>query len=87
MLALEERNGGKVVCGLKPAEIQKIPQITWRFKNDTSKASESCSICMDIFKYGDKVKELKKCKHAFHTKCIDKWLEGDKCCPICKQQV
>lgn len=85
LLQLEEENGGRVKTGLSQAEIAKIPLITWRFKNDTTKGSETCSVCMDIFKYGDKVKELKRCKHAFHSKCIDKWLEGENKCPICKQ--
>lgn len=87
LLQLEEENGGKVSTGLSVAQIAKIPSITWRFKNDTSKGSETCSVCMDIFKYGDKVKELKNCKHAFHSKCIDKWLENENKCPICKQGV
>ena len=87
MLALEESNGGKVACGLSAGDIAKIPSITWRFKMDTSKQVEECSICMDIFKYGENVKELKSCKHAFHSKCIDKWLENENKCPICKQPI
>lgn len=87
LLQLEEENGGKVATGLKKIEIARIPQITWRFKNDTSKGLDQCSVCMDNFKYGDKVKELKKCKHAYHTKCIDQWLESENKCPICKQHI
>lgn len=25
------------------------------------------------------------CAHHFHLKCIDKWLKGNRTCPICRQ--
>jgi len=27
-----------------------------------------------------------KGKHAFHTKCIDKWFENNDTCPICREK-
>ena len=62
LLALEEENG-KVSKGLTQQQIRKIPERMW------SKVShgEKCSICFENFTTSKKVKELKKCKHAYHS--------------------
>ena len=46
---------------------------------------KKCVICIEDFKYRDKLIEL-DCKgsHLFHHKCIKKWYEYKICCPLCK---
>jgi hypothetical protein len=54
-------------------------------KGDT--AEDACSICFDNFERLQKFKKLPKCPHEYHAACIDKWLEGEKRCPICNEAV
>jgi E3 ubiquitin-protein ligase BIG BROTHER-like protein len=81
ILELEERNG-KVSKGLSKEEISKIPQRIWMRQNDTK-----CSICFEEIKGGEWVRELGKCKHLYHRKCLDEWLNQEKRCPVCNEQV
>jgi hypothetical protein len=47
-----------------------------------------CSICIDDFEDGEKIRVLPKCRHGFHTECIIPWLtERQSCCPLCKTSV
>jgi len=43
----------------------------------------TCSICLDNFIEGEKVRIL-KCKHEFHCDCIELWMQGHGTCPICR---
>jgi hypothetical protein len=48
----------------------------------------TCSICIDDFEAGERIRLLPKCRHAFHTDCIMPWLtERQGCCPLCKTAV
>lgn len=50
--------------------------------------STTCSICIEEFEHGEKLRFLPRCKHAFHTDCIMPWLtERQGCCPLCKTSV
>lgn len=80
MLELEERNG-KVSKGLDPEKIKKLR--TKYFFVDRHDGEKSCGICLDEFKNCDKMKLTGVCNHDFHEKCLDKWLENEKRCPIC----
>lgn len=47
-----------------------------------------CPICLDI--HGNrKIKMLAKCKHEFHTLCINKWIRNDTntTCPVCRESI
>jgi len=48
----------------------------------------TCAICIQDFKSNEYYRELPKCKHQFHKKCIDKWFKIDKqmSCPICRKE-
>ena len=46
-----------------------------------------CGICLEEFKLGECFKRL-PCSnivnHLFHPNCIDKWLENNNTCPMCR---
>ena len=45
-----------------------------------------CAICLDNYQDGDSVRAL-RCLHMFHTACVDRWLAGNRLCPLCKQDM
>jgi hypothetical protein len=54
----------------------------------TSTKCNTCSICIDEFEDGERLRLLPRCGHAFHTECILPWLsERQGCCPLCKMSV
>ena len=64
--------------------LRKIP--TRKFKKGTDHY-DCCSICLDDFVDGDKLRIL-FCDHAYHQKCIDPWLLNNRRnCPVCKRKV
>eukprot|EP00971_Amphidinium_carterae_P173051 3430569-Amphidinium_carterae.1 len=47
-------------------------------------AGQTCHICLEEFQYGDRLAKL-RCGHAFHKKCIKKWVTTGYTCPLrCK---
>ncbi|KAF5175540.1 Ring-h2 finger protein [Thalictrum thalictroides] len=43
-----------------------------------------CAICLENLKVGDRCRLLPRCKHSFHSQCIDSWLLKTPSCPICR---
>ena len=84
LLELEENNG-KVSKGLTPAQIRAIPEKMWMSKHGS--VEDQCSICFEKFERRQKIKTLGKCKHEYHSSCIDKWLKEQKKCPMCNEEV
>ena len=64
--------------GLTRDEIERFPT---RIAIDDME--QKCSICLDNFKRGDKLRRL-PCLHEFHANCIDRWLIDNNQCPIDK---
>ncbi|GFP93957.1 RING-H2 finger protein atl47 [Phtheirospermum japonicum] len=44
---------------------------------------EVCRICDRRPAVGDQISVTTWCKHAFHSHCLVRWLEGTNKCPIC----
>ena len=56
--------------------------------HDLTTSCTTCSICINDFEDGERIRLLPKCKHAFHTDCLMPWLtERQGCCPLCKRSV
>ena len=69
--------------GLSKEDIKKLKCYTYlKPKNE----EDVCSICLVAVKKGDKVYEL-ACKHLFHPKCINPWLEKSTVCPNCRRDL
>ncbi|GFY40699.1 e3 ubiquitin-protein ligase ATL15 [Trichonephila inaurata madagascariensis] len=51
-------------------------------KLDSTKKEIKCSVCLDTTRRR-KMKTL-SCKHQFHKKCIDEWLQTQWICPLCR---
>lgn len=48
---------------------------------------KDCTICLDSFKHGAKVKIMPKCQHVFHEQCCVQWLDYKFRCPNCNLQI
>lgn len=51
-------------------------------KTSNTKCEEDCVICMDDYLENNKCSEL-HCGHKFHKKCILKWMNERRTCPLC----
>ena len=59
-------------------------------RNDNSALFEKytdCTICLEAFKSGQKVKIIPGCQHLFHEKCCIQWLDYKMSCPNCNQPI
>ena len=46
-----------------------------------------CSICLETFKPGDRVKVL-SCNHIFHEHCASSWIVDVRgVCPLCRRGI
>uniref|UniRef100_A0A673MWV0 Ring finger protein 122 n=1 Tax=Sinocyclocheilus rhinocerous TaxID=307959 RepID=A0A673MWV0_9TELE len=46
----------------------------------------TCAVCLEDFRTKDELGVL-PCQHAFHKRCLVKWLEVRCSCPICNNPV
>ncbi|ESO03248.1 hypothetical protein HELRODRAFT_92540 [Helobdella robusta] len=57
-----------------------LPYIKDKFIN------EECCICSEEFVQSSFIYEM-GCRHAFHFKCLDMWLENEGSCPCCRKDI
>ena len=90
LLDLEERMGGPVGRGASSSVIEALPETRHRVGAGTGGAgptsAESCSVCLEEYAEGDRVRTL-PCGHQFHSRCVDRWLQNNRACPICKKEI
>ena len=84
LLALSEKLGS-VNRGFTKEEIESMSTIRVGGYQQELKG-KCCPVCHENFTIGDIAKKL-SCIHEYHDSCIDPWLEKDKSCPVCKQEV
>ncbi|KAK4799688.1 hypothetical protein SAY86_025053 [Trapa natans] len=63
----------------------KIFSHTEKSREDSvERKSQDCSICLESFMEGDKLICL-PCNHAFHSDCLDPWVQTCGNCPYCRK--
>ena len=50
-------------------------------------APDACSVCMEPYVAGDRVRILPPCAHVFHAACVDTWLARSTHCPECRAEL
>ena len=50
------------------------------------KSSENCSICFEDIILEENLYQI-PCRHNFHIKCINEWLEKKDTCPLCRSNL
>ena len=64
-----------------------LPTSTVTNPNDLPNDCRECIVCMENFKRGD-VRRTLPCLHSeFHAECVDRWLQSNATCPVCKHQI
>ena len=67
--------------GMSPEQLKEFPIQLYVKSLD---GEGSCNICLYEYETGDYVRKL-SCCHKFHKGCIDKWLDTNITCPMCKK--
>ncbi|KAJ6239360.1 hypothetical protein M0813_25245 [Anaeramoeba flamelloides] len=79
------RHFGSFSKGLEKEKISQFPVQIYQ-KGSLPKDQQTCIICYSSYQVGDIIRTL-PCLHKFHDQCIDKWLENNNTCPICKFKI
>lgn len=75
---LEDRRGAD------PAAIRALP--VERAPRGGGPQPDRCVVCLEDVRPGARMKRL-PCGHAFHPRCIDRWLRARGACPICQLEI
>jgi hypothetical protein len=65
------------------ASKQRIASLSSYVLDSETKFPGRCAICLGDWEAMEEIRSL-HCCHAFHTECVDPWLERRNLCPICK---
>uniref|UniRef100_A0A8C5FWW2 Zgc:175214 n=1 Tax=Gadus morhua TaxID=8049 RepID=A0A8C5FWW2_GADMO len=57
-----------------------------RRRGNDSHQVQTCAVCLEEFRTRDEL-GVCPCSHAFHKKCLLKWLEIRSVCPMCNKPI
>ncbi|KAI3997729.1 hypothetical protein MKX01_011804 [Papaver californicum] len=79
--------------GLDSTVIQTFPLLVYSdLKNHKKKINAigtllDCAVCIGEYEDEDVLRLLPKCRHVFHSECIDKWFDSHSTCPVCRSDL
>lgn len=63
-----------------------IRVVFYEIPSNSNTELEECAICLNHFETIEEYREL-KCMHKFHINCINRWIEQNDRCPLCRYQI
>ncbi|KAJ7958566.1 putative Ring finger protein [Quillaja saponaria] len=89
LLNQDQNLGGLIrsrLSGIDKAVVESLPIFRFSLLKG-SKEGPECAVRITKFEDSEILRLLPKCKHAFHSNCIDRWLESHSSCPLCRYKV
>lgn len=74
------------LSGIDKKVIDSFPVFTFSSLKGAKQGLE-CVVCLSKFEESENFRLLPICRHAFHMNCIDKWLESNSSCPLCRDKL
>jgi len=73
--------------GLSPAELEKLKEREEKVSLTEMLTEQTCPVCFEDYKAGENIISLPKCRHCFHSGCVNEWLAKIPLCPMCRGNV
>ncbi|GJM89938.1 hypothetical protein PR202_ga06168 [Eleusine coracana subsp. coracana] len=73
-------------AGVSKAVIESLPFFRFATLRGARQGME-CSVCLSRFDDADVLRLLPRCRHAFHLDCVDRWLQSNASCPLCRAAI
>ncbi|XP_059647021.1 RING-H2 finger protein ATL33-like [Cornus florida] len=67
--------------------MELIPVVKYKEEAHGKEHGSECPVCLSVFSDGEEIRQVKPCKHLFHTACIDMWLYSHSNCPVCRASI
>ncbi|AAF15932.1 putative RING zinc finger protein; 84572-85321 [Arabidopsis thaliana] len=71
----------------KAAENLLIDSYCYNYLNVATTEENGCAICMEDYIEGSSIVAKLPCDHEFHGDCINKWLQLNHMCPLCRSSI
>ncbi|GJN22126.1 hypothetical protein PR202_gb09662 [Eleusine coracana subsp. coracana] len=78
----QEKDG----AGVPKSVIESLPFFRFSTLRGARQGME-CSVCLSRFDDAHLLRLLPRCRHAFHLDCVDRWLQSNASCPLCRAAI
>ncbi|KAF4395245.1 hypothetical protein CsatB_007144 [Cannabis sativa] len=69
------------------ALIESLPLFSFSSLTRRNTSAADCAVCLSKFEADDQLRLLPLCCHAFHSLCVDTWLQSNQSCPLCRSPI